>query len=65
MDRTERFYKIDQLLQERRCVALQPMIEALGVSRATAAHDWLSSHLWNGKSIDHILESIRPTQDRI
>ncbi len=39
MDRTERFYKIDQLLQERQAVPLEAMIEALGVSRATVVRD--------------------------
>ena len=31
MDRTERFYKIDQLLQERQAVPLEAIIEAHGV----------------------------------
>ena len=39
MDRTERFCKIDQLLQERQCVALEVMLDALGVSRATVIRD--------------------------
>jgi predicted DNA-binding transcriptional regulator YafY len=39
MDRTERFYRIDQLLRERRCVPLALFIEALGVSRATIKRD--------------------------
>lgn len=39
MDRTERFYKIDQLLNERRVVPIETFLEALGVSRATFKRD--------------------------
>ncbi len=39
MDRTERFYKIDQLLQERRIASFGQIQEALGVSRATVKRD--------------------------
>jgi predicted DNA-binding transcriptional regulator YafY len=39
MDRTERFYKIDQLLSERRCVSMDTLIEALGTSKATVKRD--------------------------
>jgi len=39
MDRTERFYKIDQLLQERRAVSLALLMEELSVSRATVKRD--------------------------
>lgn len=39
MNRTERFYKIDQLLHERRVVPLAAFLEALGVSRATFKRD--------------------------
>ena len=39
MDRTERFYKIDQLLQERRIASFAQIQEALGVSRATVKRD--------------------------
>ena len=39
MDRTERFYKIDQLLNERRCVPMDTLIEALGISQATVKRD--------------------------
>ena len=39
MDRTERIYKIDQLLQERQAVPLEAIIEAHGVSRATVVRD--------------------------
>lgn len=35
MDRTERFYKIDHLLKERKVVSFSGLKEALGVSRAT------------------------------
>ncbi|WIM06416.1 MAG: YafY family transcriptional regulator [Candidatus Nitricoxidivorans perseverans] len=39
MDRTERFYKIDQLLDERRIVPFSVFEEKLGVSRATIKRD--------------------------
>jgi len=35
MDRTERFYKIDQLLNDRRAVPMDTLIEELGISKAT------------------------------
>lgn len=39
MDRTERFYKIDRLLQGQGCVPLTRFLEELGVSRATFKRD--------------------------
>ncbi len=39
MDRTERFYKIDQLLSEQRVVPFSLLEERLGVSRATIKRD--------------------------
>ena len=39
MDRTERFYKIDQLLNDRRSVSMDTLIEKLGISRATFKRD--------------------------
>lgn len=39
MDRTERFYKIDQLLSERRIVPFAMLADKLGVSRATIKRD--------------------------
>jgi predicted DNA-binding transcriptional regulator YafY len=39
VDRTERFYKIDQLLNERRSVPMNTLIEELGISRATVKRD--------------------------
>lgn len=39
MDRTERFYKIDQLLGERRAVPFSVLVAKLGVSRATIKRD--------------------------
>jgi len=39
MDRTERFYQIDQLLQGGRPVPIERFLEALGVSRATFKRD--------------------------
>ncbi len=39
MDRTERFYLIDQMLRERRSVSREELLEALGVSPATFKRD--------------------------
>jgi predicted DNA-binding transcriptional regulator YafY len=39
LDRTERFYKIDQLLKSRRMVPLSVFITELGVSRSTVKRD--------------------------
>jgi len=39
LDRTERFYKIDQLITERRVVPFQTFLEALEVSPATVKRD--------------------------
>ncbi len=39
MDRTERFYRIDQLLNERKVVPLPILIDKLEVSRATIKRD--------------------------
>ena len=39
MDRTERFYRIDQLLRNQRSVSLRQLIDNLEVSRATVRRD--------------------------
>jgi predicted DNA-binding transcriptional regulator YafY len=39
MDRTERFYKIDRLLNERHCASMVTLIETLGTSKATVKRD--------------------------
>jgi predicted DNA-binding transcriptional regulator YafY len=39
VDRLERFYKIDQLLKERKAVSFSAMCSSLGVSRATLKRD--------------------------
>ena len=39
MDRTERFYRIDQLLNEHKVVTLETFLAELGVSRATFKRD--------------------------
>ena len=39
MDRTERFYKIDQMLLSGRSVAFARLMESLGVSRAQLRRD--------------------------
>lgn len=39
MDRTERFYRMDQMLRDRTVVPLQSFLDELGVSRATFKRD--------------------------
>ncbi len=39
MDRTERLYRIEQLLRARRAVPMQRLLDELGVSRATVKRD--------------------------
>ena len=39
MDRTERFYKFNQLLTNRRAVSMNALIEELGISKATVKRD--------------------------
>ncbi len=39
MDRTERFYRMDQMIRERTVVPLQSFLDELGVSRATFKRD--------------------------
>ena len=39
MDRTERFYRMDQMFRERTVVPLQSILDELGVSRATFKRD--------------------------
>ena len=39
MDRIERFYKIDQLLNERRAVAMNILEQELGISKSTVKRD--------------------------
>ncbi|MCC6532141.1 MAG: YafY family transcriptional regulator [Burkholderiales bacterium] len=39
MNRTERFYKIDQMLHDRRVVPIEVFLDMLGVSRATFKRD--------------------------
>ncbi|MGQ0655019.1 MAG: helix-turn-helix transcriptional regulator [Betaproteobacteria bacterium] len=39
MDRTERFYRIEQILRQRRVVPIAPLLAELGISRATFKRD--------------------------
>ena len=39
MERLERFYKIDQLLKDRRVVSFATLMEKLGISRASVKRD--------------------------
>ena len=39
MDRTERFYRIEQMLRDRRVVPIAAFLDALEISRATFKRD--------------------------
>ena len=47
MDRTERFYRIDQLINNRKLVTTREFLEELGVSLATFKRDllYMQNHL--------------------
>ncbi|MDP6537060.1 MAG: YafY family protein [Gammaproteobacteria bacterium] len=71
MDRTERFYKIDHLLTERHVVAMNSLIEELGVSRATVKRDleYMRDRLfapivWDATQRGYKLDRSRPGSDR-
>lgn len=58
MDRTERFYKIDQLLKSSRIVPLSVFIAELIVSRSTVKRDieYLRDRLLDGR--DHASDEV-------
>ncbi|HBE91250.1 MAG TPA: transcriptional regulator [Gammaproteobacteria bacterium] len=71
MDRTERFYKIDLLLQSRRATPLSALIEELDVSRATIKRDleYLRDRLnapivWNRSLRGYQYEATADDEDR-
>lgn len=66
MDRTERFYKIEQLLHERGVVRLEQFMETLGVSRATFKRDldYLRDRLHAPIEWDRKARGYRLAQDR-
>ena len=68
MNRTERFYKIDQMLHERRVVPIEVFLEVLDVSRATFKRDmeYLRDRLhapivWDRDAGGYRFESIQAT----
>jgi predicted DNA-binding transcriptional regulator YafY len=68
MNRTERFYKIDQMLHERRVVPIEVFLEELDVSRATFKRDmeYLRDRLhapivWDRDAGGYRFESIQAT----
>lgn len=68
MNRTERFYKIDQMLHERRVVPIEIFLEELDVSRATFKRDmeYLRERLhapiiWDRELGGYRFESIPPS----
>lgn len=68
MSRTERFYKIDQMLHEHRVVPIEAFLEALGVSRATFKRDleYLRERLyapiiWDREAGGYRFESVKAT----
>ena len=65
MDRTERFYKIQDLLKQHKKLTMKQLQDSLCVSRATACRDldYLRDRLgvpivWDAKSRAYVLESI-------
>lgn len=68
MNRTERFYKIDQMLHERRVVPIEVFLEELDVSRATFKRDieYMRDRLhapivWNRDAGGYHFESAKTT----
>ncbi len=68
MNRTERFYKIDQLLHERRVVPIEVFLEELGISRATFKRDmeYLRDRLhapivWDREAGGYRFENVKTT----
>lgn len=68
MNRTERFYKIDQMLHERRVVPIEVFLEELDVSRATFKRDmeYLRDRLhapivWDRNAGGYRFESLKAT----
>lgn len=70
MDRTERFYRIQRLLQQRRVVGLEQFLEALEISRATFKRDveYLRSRMqvpivWDREAGGYRLEGSEPAAE--
>ena len=68
MNRTERFYKIDQMLHERRVVPIEVFLDELDVSRATFKRDieYMRDRLhapivWNRDAGGYHFESTKTT----
>ncbi len=65
MDRTERFYLIDRLLRDRRCLSLSSLMHELGISRATLLRDltYMRERLHAPIEFDRSRGGYRLTQD--
>ncbi|HQW19987.1 MAG TPA: YafY family protein [Rhodocyclaceae bacterium] len=61
MDRTERFYKIHQMLEDRKLVPTRAFVETLGVSLATFKRDlaYMQNHLHAPIVYDHLAGGYR------
>lgn len=71
MDRTERFYRIQDLLKQNKKLTMKTLQESLGVSRATACRDldYLRDRLgvpiiWDAKSRAYVLENLGDRSER-
>jgi predicted DNA-binding transcriptional regulator YafY len=70
MDRTERFYKIQDLLKQYKKLTMKQLQDSLGVSRATACRDldYLRDRLgvpivWDPKTKAYVLEMLGDSVD--
>ena len=71
MDRTERFYRIQDLLKQHKKLTMKQLQDSLGVSRATACRDldYLRDRLgvpivWDPKTKAYVLESLGDGSER-
>jgi predicted DNA-binding transcriptional regulator YafY len=71
MDRTERFYKIQDLLKQHKKLTMKQLQDSLGISRATACRDldYLRDRLgvpivWDPKTKTYVLESLGDSTER-
>ncbi len=71
MDRTERFYKIQDLLKQHKKLTMKQLQDSLGISRATACRDldYLRDRLgvpivWDPKTKTYVIESLGAGSER-
>lgn len=71
MDRTERFYKIQDLLKQHKKLTMKQLQDSLGISRATACRDldYLRDRLgvpiiWDPKARAYVLENLGDSTER-